>query len=89
MTFRRRIPQEVELNSRSLLHRCRASVHGKTEIENDDLLATLAGNPTGLSAEPTRNASNSTQLGYDTHAALDNPSGCALFQGVPGGASKQ
>ena len=74
------VPPEVEFNRRSLLHRCRAIAHGKTETGND-LLTTFAGNPVGLGAEPTCNASNSTQLGHET------PSGCALFQGFVGGES--
>ena len=63
------VPQEVEPNHRSLLHRCRATAHGKTETGNDDLLTTSAGDHDSLGAELIRNASNSTQLRHETHAA--------------------
>ena len=89
MTCIRCFPQEVEPNSRPLLPRCRTSMHGGAGNDNDDLLTTSAGSPDDLDAVLTRNASNSTQLGLDTHAALDNPLGCALFQGAPGDMSEQ
>ena len=89
MSSSRCIPQEVESNGRSLLHRCRASAHGKADNEHDDLLTAFAGSLSNLASVPARSASNSTQLGYDTPAALDHPSGCALFRGAPVGMSEQ
>ena len=60
MTSSRCVLHEVELDDRSLLHRYRATAHGKMETDNDDLLTTSAGDHDSLDAEPTRNASNST-----------------------------
>ena len=68
-------------------------MHNKQTNKDPALLIAFASNrPEDLDAVPTRNASNPeqpVQPWVKAPAALDDPPGCAPFQGTPGGESEQ
>ena len=87
-----RIPPEVRLHHEFLPPGCLVAACGKQADEDNVLLTAFASDLLDTQdAVPTCNASNTQpiQPGVEAPAARDDPSGCALFQGAPGGDSEQ
>ena len=87
-----RAPSEVRPHHEFLPPGCLVAACGKQADEDNVLLTAFASDHLDTQdAVPTCNASNTQpiQPGVKAPAARDDPSGCALFQGAPGGDSEQ